>query len=106
MVLWYNEHDGKADDFGELFIVKDAKEALAQVGDRYLHVPQINTFGGAPFAEHDQACAVCQYRHAVLDLNTGHFHPCGDCQLLGFALKKRPWWWPPRLWHRWRRDAA
>lgn len=28
MVAWYNEHDGRADDFGEFFIVKDAKRAL------------------------------------------------------------------------------
>lgn len=28
MVKWYEEHDGKADDFGELIIVKDARAAL------------------------------------------------------------------------------
>jgi hypothetical protein len=28
MIEWYDEHDGKADDFGELLIVKDARRAL------------------------------------------------------------------------------
>jgi hypothetical protein len=33
MIAWYEEHDGKADDFGELFIVKDARRALT--GERH-----------------------------------------------------------------------
>jgi hypothetical protein len=28
MIEWYEQNDGKADDFGELWIVKDAREAL------------------------------------------------------------------------------
>lgn len=32
LIVWYAEHDGKADDFGELFIVKDARAALAARG--------------------------------------------------------------------------
>lgn len=53
------------------------------------HVPIIDDFGGAPVAQHDMACAVCQTRPAVLELATGHFQPCSDCQSKGWYLLKR-----------------
>jgi hypothetical protein len=30
LIEWYEEHDSKAWDFGELYIVKDARAALAE----------------------------------------------------------------------------
>jgi len=54
-----------------------------------LHSPQINTFGGAPIAEHDYACPVCHSNKAVLALNTGVFNPCDLCRSRGWELRKR-----------------
>jgi hypothetical protein len=54
-----------------------------------IHKPTIEVFG--PVATHDQACAVCGSRHAVLDLNDGHFHPCWACQDLGWRLSFKSW---------------
>lgn len=48
-----------------------------------LHKPNFITDGG-PWAEHDQACAVCQDRHAVILLNKGMFQPCWECQKQGW----------------------
>lgn len=54
-----------------------------------IHRPVVNDFGGAPFAEHDQACAVCQVNKAVYLLNSGRFEPCWECQAYeGWRLKK------------------
>jgi hypothetical protein len=53
-----------------------------------LHRPVVFTDGG-PWADHDQACAVCRERPAVLDLNSGIFHPCGTCQEAGWRLRCR-----------------
>lgn len=53
-----------------------------------VHEPVIITDGG-PWASHDFACPVCHNKHAVLDLNTGVFQPCWDCQTLGWLLTKR-----------------
>lgn len=54
-----------------------------------MHQPVVNDFGGAPFAEHDQACAVCGVRKACLELHTGHFLPCWRCQDDGWVLRKK-----------------
>ncbi len=49
-----------------------------------------------PLAAHDQACAVCLHRQAILDVLSGTFHPCGVCQKNGWRLEYRPrrrrWW--------------
>lgn len=64
-----------------------------------LHQPQIFTDGG-PWAMHDQACAICQERHAVLNLSCGVFEPCGQCQAAGWELsfRRRGWRWRARHW--------
>lgn len=55
-------------------------------------LPTIVTDGG-PWAEHDQACAVCSVRCAVLDIGTGIFHPCWACQRVGWRLLRRRWFY-------------
>lgn len=60
-----------------------------------MHEPVIRTDGG-PWAEHDQACAVCGERKAVLDLGNGIFDPCWDCQTRGWRLTIRRRWRTPR----------
>lgn len=71
------------------------------------HVPTVITDGG-PWAEHDQACAVCSTNAAVIDLNVGMYQPCWSCQGQGFALMFRRSRW--RAWRRPRhgdwRDAS
>ena len=52
-----------------------------------LHRPNIVTDGG-PWAEHDQACAVCWERPAVLELGEGLFQPCWACQEEGWRLRR------------------
>lgn len=59
------------------------------------HVPTIVTDGG-PWATHDQACAVCHQRSAVLDLSDGIFQPCWECRREGWLLRYRP----RRFWFR------
>ena len=54
-----------------------------------LHLPTIEHHG--PAATHDQSCAVCHVRHAVLNLNDGHFQPCWTCQKLGWRLSFKSW---------------
>lgn len=54
-----------------------------------VHEPVVMYHG--PTAEHDYACPVCQRFHAVLDLNTGVFQPCWNCQRDGWRTKTR-WW--------------
>ena len=49
----------------------------------------VNDFGGAPIAEHNFPCPVCRSAKAVLDLNTGIFHPCWDCRKKGWDLVQR-----------------
>jgi hypothetical protein len=56
-----------------------------------IHTPVIVTDGG-PWAEHDMACAVCQQKKAVLDLNSGRFDPCWGCQGAGWRLAHRRRW--------------
>ena len=52
---------------------------------------------GGPWAVHNQPCAVCGERTAILDLNQGVMLPCGRCQALGWDLKRsRPRWWQKR----------
>jgi len=57
-----------------------------------LRKPNIFTDGG-PWAEHDQACCVCHVRHAVLNLNSGHFQPCWQCQGDGWRLLRFNKFW-------------
>lgn len=49
-----------------------------------MHEPQINDFGGAPVAEHDVACPVCWTKKAVLEMGSGVFQACWDCQSAGW----------------------
>lgn len=56
-----------------------------------LHEPVISTDG--LWAEHDQACAVCQVKKAVLNLETGIFEPCWGCQSLGYLTHNPPKWY-------------
>lgn len=53
------------------------------------HKPQINDYGGSPFAEHDVVCYICHEKKAVLDLNRGIFIPCWSCQKEGWVVIKR-----------------
>lgn len=56
---------------------------------------KVNDFGGSPIAEHNMPCAVCRNSHAVIDLNTGIFHPCWPCQDRQWILvniKTLPFW--------------
>jgi len=53
-----------------------------------IHRPTIVTDGG-PWAEHDQACAVCHERKATLDLSAGVFLPCGPCRGDGWEIRQR-----------------
>jgi hypothetical protein len=48
--------------------------------------PNVNTYGGAPFATHDMPCAICRDMPAVLDLSTGVMQPCWGCQKNGWRL--------------------
>lgn len=47
---------------------------------------EVDNFGGAPFAEHNQLCHVCWVAPAVLLLNNGVFQPCDACQDRGWTL--------------------
>lgn len=52
------------------------------------HYPDIVTDGG-PWADHDMACPVYYLsKPAVLDLNTGVFHPSWKAQDQGWRLVK------------------
>lgn len=57
--------------------------------------PTVITDGG-PWATHDQACAVCSERPAILQLWDGVYQPCGVCAMDGWELKRRKW----RVWRR------
>lgn len=60
---------------------------------------------GGPWAVHNQPCAVCGQRTAVLDLSQGVMMPCWPCQELGWDLtRSRPRWWQKR--HRSRAGVA
>jgi len=54
---------------------------------------EVNTFGGAPFADHNMPCAVCGEKKAVLELWCGRFQPCWECQRKGWKLRKKVVWW-------------
>ena len=65
-----------------------------------LHKPVIVT-DGAPWADHDYVCPVCQVKGAVLDLDSGRFQPCWGCQsnrwrVLQVSHLAR--WWHRFLW--------
>lgn len=55
-----------------------------------LFQPTVITDGG-PWASHNMPCAVCRKESAVLDLNTGIFHPCFTCQQK-YELRELPKW--------------
>lgn len=57
-----------------------------------VHQPEIITDGG-PWAEHDMACAVCHTSKAVIDVGTGVFQPCWECQNTGYRLVYKKRWW-------------
>jgi hypothetical protein len=59
-------------------------------------MPQVVTDGG-PWANHDQACAVCSVRPAVLQLWDGVYQTCWRCQGEGWVFLKRRRW---RVWRR------
>jgi hypothetical protein len=59
----------------------------------------IETDGG-PWAKHNMPCAVCRNRKAVLDMSSGHFKPCWDCQADGWTLEQRRPSWAPWKWKR------
>ena len=53
--------------------------------------PHIEDYG--IYADHDQACAVCRDRHAVLRLDGWVFEPCWQCQAKGWRIdQRRPLW--------------
>ena len=41
------------------------------------------------FAHHDMPCPVCRSKHAVLNMNTGVFNPCWDCQSDGWKTEQK-----------------
>lgn len=53
---------------------------------------------GGPWAVHNQPCAVCGARAAILDLSQGVMLPCGQCVALGWETRRvgigvlRFWW--------------
>jgi hypothetical protein len=53
---------------------------------------------GGPWAVHNQPCAVCGERVAILDLNQGIMLPCARCVALGWETRRagmgwlRFWW--------------
>lgn len=53
--------------------------------------PTIETDGG-PWATHNMPCPVCLNKKAIIYLNDGSFHPCGECQMKGWVLKKEILW--------------
>ncbi len=56
------------------------------------HIPIIDDFGGAPFAEHDVICPICIEQSAVYLLNDGIFLPCWKCQHDGWITHRLPKW--------------
>lgn len=62
---------------------------MTGTGEVEMHTPVVVTDGG-PWALHDYACPTCQERKAVLNLNTGRFHPCWPCQDEGWTTVKAP----------------
>lgn len=57
-----------------------------------LHEPVVVSDGG-PWAVHDHACCVCRERKSVLNLDTGRFSPCWECQRDGWQLVLRTSFW-------------
>lgn len=53
-----------------------------------------------PVATHNMPCAVCRDRKAVLNMNTGIFRPCWECQQDGWSILRKPWWIPMWVWDR------
>jgi hypothetical protein len=63
----------------------------APSGSIPIHTPVVVTDGG-PWATHDYACMVCRREKAVIDLGTGIFGPCWQCQSEGWRIAKRRRW--------------
>lgn len=59
---------------------------------------EINDYGGAPFATHNQPCAVCHTLPAVLIMNSGIFQPCHRCRSDGWGLHRKEDGFWKRLW--------
>lgn len=53
--------------------------------------PVVMTDGG-PWCKHNMPCAVYPDEHAVLQMNTGVFHPSWRAQREGWMLVKLPRW--------------
>jgi hypothetical protein len=52
--------------------------------------PYLNNNG--LYAEHDQRCAVIAYKPAVIDCQTGVFHPSWEAQSRGWRLVQAKSW--------------
>lgn len=53
--------------------------------------PTVITDGG-PWAEHNMPCPVCLKKSAVLNIGTGVYQPCWDCQKRGVITLQLPKW--------------
>jgi|SRR5882724_5539791 len=89
-------HRKWSDVKAERALYKQLKEEfLDKVRDADLHqyiiLPVVDDMS-APVSDHDQCCHVCWTQKAVLDMNTGVFHPCWTCQKKGWRLAKRSSW--------------
>jgi hypothetical protein len=52
---------------------------------------------GGPWAIHNQPCAVCGQRTAILDLSQGVMLPCWECSQRGWELRcRKSRWWQKR----------
>jgi hypothetical protein len=49
-----------------------------------------------PAAKHNMPCAVCRTQKAVLELDSGVFHPCWVCQGSGWRIERPTFF--DRLW--------
>jgi hypothetical protein len=57
--------------------------------------PRISFHDSGLCASHDQACGICQQRHALYRIDLDVFAPCWECQSEGWELKQ-PSGWVPR----------
>lgn len=60
----------------------------AEPGLAMIHV---DTHSSGLFATHNMPCAVCQIKHAVLNLNEGTYGPCWKCRDF-WELRRVPWY--------------
>jgi len=74
---------------------------------------EVKTDGG-PWCEHNMPCSVCGKTVAVMDMNSGTFEPCWECQQQGWLTVRLPRWlarWfrrrrNDRLWPCARKEAS